>query len=104
MRISDWSSDVCSSDLTATGAMTVDDAATTGTGADDRRVFYGPGSFNPSPILQTGASAPDLSAITLSTPGAIAASDVAAFHNLTIPAGGAELGRASCRERVCRYA
>src|SRR3546814_5770571 len=72
--------------------MTVDDAATTGTGADDRRVFYGPGSFNPSPILQTGASVPDLSAITLSTPGAIAASDVAAFHNLTIAAGGAVTG------------
>src|SRR3546814_4537303 len=49
-------SDVTAGDdlsVTATGAMTVDDAATTGTGADDRRVFYGPGSFNPSPILRS---------------------------------------------------
>src|SRR3546814_3710608 len=104
-------SDVTAGDdlsVTATGAMTVDDAATTGTGADDRRVFYGPGSFNPSPILQTGASAPDLSAITLSTPGAIPASDVAAFHNLPIAAAAAvpgtrlppSIGRASGREKV----
>src|SRR3546814_19650660 len=75
--------------------MTVDDAATTGTGADDRRVFYGPGSFKPSPILQAGASPPELSAITPSTPGAIAASDVAALHNLPLAAGGPVEGTGS---------
>src|SRR3546814_1254625 len=80
-------SDVTAGDdlsVTATGAMTVDDAATTGTGADYSRIFYGPVSFNPSPILQNGANAPDLSAINQSTHVEITAIDVTSNNQLTL--------------------
>ena len=81
-------------DLTvgATGAMIVADAATTGTGSDGRSLVYAACCSNPIPFLQIVTSTPDLSNVTLSSPGTIAASDIAAFDNLTIAAGGAVTG------------
>lgn len=84
-------------DVTSGGAMTISNAATLGTGADDRRVVYetGPasGSSPPVTILQIQSSTPDLSNATLSAPTAtINATDVTAFSNLTATAGGTVTG------------
>ena len=84
-------------DVTAGGAMTISNAATLGTGADDRRVVYelGPSSGSAPPVmmLQIQSSTPDLSNATLSAPTAtINAADVTAFSNLSATAGGAVTG------------
>src|SRR3546814_8477444 len=83
MRISDWSSDVCSSDLTV---VQVAEAA----GRGGREEFVG--------IL----------AMILIGPGPLPMRFVAQQQHAPFPAGrhdlvGAELGRASCRDRVCQY-
>src|SRR3546814_1631620 len=82
MRISDWSSDVCSSDLGdhPCGAMT-------------SSYTYGPGS------RPTGRAAPG------GCRGILQPSDAGgppASSGLITP-GQHEIGRASCRERVCQY-
>lgn len=84
-------------EVTSGGAMTISNAATLGTGADDRRVVYetGPASGSSPPILmlQIQSSTPDLSNATLSAPTAtINATDVIAFSNLTATAGGTVTG------------
>src|SRR3546814_5636642 len=66
MRISDWSSDVCSSDLTATERLTV--------------FTNGILAFSSTTLL----------AIT-------------ATERLTVFNTETQIGRASCRERVCQY-
>src|SRR3546814_4626656 len=68
MRISDWSSDVCSSDLGGGGQP-------------------GPGGHRGGRDLRLGGRGDP-------------AHPVAASHH---PARGGEIGRASCRERVCQY-
>src|SRR3546814_9904549 len=72
MRISDWSSDVCSSDLGLAGVIKVDSA-----GLYDGHV----------------GEAPD-----------VRARAVAGSHGYDLSGLRAkEIGRASCRERVCQY-
>src|SRR3546814_2570810 len=81
MRISDWSSDVCSSDLFSYRG--------------DKKVAYGewdaylPGSRMHAPWLDEGEAA---------------GNDALGGGELqTIGAGPRQIGRASCRERVCQY-
>src|SRR3546814_1428581 len=84
MRISDWSSDVCSSDLPR---------------LLEQRAPAGEGEIMPRKFVRSHAR------------GALASAAVAAL--LTVSAGTAgaqdakefydEIGRASCRERVCQY-
>src|SRR3546814_9930783 len=69
MRISDWSSDVCSSDLVSGGATAIDCSDT---------------------LLRTDSEGMELVGIGLNNIIAVAMND-------------AEIGRASCRERVCQY-
>src|SRR3546814_9450386 len=69
MRISDWSSDVCSSDL-APGAV--------------------PGYFVAAHLLVIAG--------IVDQPVAVDGAGTAGFPNIA-----AEIGRASCRERVCQY-
>src|SRR3546814_4924250 len=76
MRISDWSSDVCSSDLTATCGQS-SSAAIAAQKARQRACSESAGS---------SISCHQISAI----PGKL--------HS-----GQREIGRASCRERVCQY-
>src|SRR3546814_4067104 len=71
VRISDWSSDVCSSDLR-------------GVGADDDRVI-----------------AADIAEAMRRTAFEVIAIARAEYAHLL--AHGNQLGRASCRERVCQY-
>src|SRR3546814_16418519 len=83
MRISDWSSDVCSSDLT-------------------------PGSQWPSamPTIMHSAthSVSQRSNVFMAGfDGPMAASDMAFLSGDALAAGVDQIGRASCRERVCQY-
>src|SRR3546814_1162186 len=79
MRISDWSSDVCSSDLRTPGADAADRH-----GSGDRRGAGGSGGCR---------GAPESGRLVVAGPAAhpgFSATDV-------------EIGRASCRERVVKY-
>src|SRR3546814_1639606 len=84
MRISDWSSDVCSSDLAEAGiAFAQLDAYVCG---------VGPGSFAG---VRIGVSFVKGLALAHERP-------VVAVSSLAMLAA-PEIGRASCRERVCQY-
>src|SRR3546814_1356457 len=83
MRISDWSSDVCSSDLVAGAGGGVDGG---GDGVEAR--------LRGLPLGQ--ARAGDLEGADLGDGGA----DHAGEGGVAAPQ---EIGRASCRERVCQY-
>src|SRR3546814_3303123 len=79
MRISDWSSDVCSSDLAADAVERVLQRER----VDDRGQH--------AHVVGRGA-------LHAARGGRNAAEDVAATHHQAD-----EIGRASCRERVCQY-
>src|SRR3546814_2177800 len=84
MRISDWSSDVCSSDLVKDGNQRVDLRRAGGVLHDHDRL--------PPFFFLRVADAP--------IHHARARVDSAAVE---LAAAGDEIGRASCRERVCQY-
>src|SRR3546814_15370072 len=91
MRISDWSSDVCSSDLhsdihASIRAVNgpVDDSIRSDKLFDYRLIAVG------APSVASGAW-------PLRTPAAL--KNATLLHSLARP----EIGRASCRERVCQY-
>src|SRR3546814_6445974 len=84
MRISDWSSDVCSSDLQPVGKAGLDDVL------DDRVVNVALGNFRR--VLRGQHHSVDFGRLAIDiTEG-----------NLRLGIG-AQIGRASCRERVCQY-
>src|SRR3546814_1795891 len=86
MRISDWSSDVCSSDLQPSGAEGSDalEFSVKQVKLQAGRVFLRPAGSRPEGIVLE-----DLD---------LEVNNVAA--NSAMPA---KIGRASCRERVCQY-
>src|SRR3546814_19397245 len=99
MRISDWSSDVCSSDLTPVEQ----DSATLDLGA-----LTLPQAIPLSLPSQLAQQRPDIRAAEAQLHQASANVGVATanlYPNLTISGsyGAQEIGRASCRERVCQY-
>src|SRR3546814_10547068 len=74
MRISDWSSDVCSSDL----------------------LFL--------VIAHDGCARPHAITRAVSVAATVAAyADMRAVIIVSLPNAGLQIGRASCRERVCQY-
>src|SRR3546814_3057003 len=75
MRISDWSSDVCSSDLLP------------GASYADQGILFGDGFYTSAQNYLGAVGIP-------SAPNYLAIAGVATQ---------AEIGRASCRERVCQY-
>src|SRR3546814_3026744 len=89
MRISDWSSDVCSSDLAATCAAAA--LALAGCGGGKK---------------QTGAVMAPSQVTTIGVNSYLwrASLDSLSFMPLLqSDSAGGEIGRASCRERVCQY-
>src|SRR3546814_10735542 len=98
MRISDWSSDVCSSDLLPLGAvaMVISRRALTRlhTPRIKRPVDY------PGAVLMTIALAPLLIGITRVGQGAPWLDEL--NMELLGASIAAKIGRASCRERVCQ--
>src|SRR3546814_4914307 len=88
MRISDWSSDVCSSDLTLITAP----AATTVTTAKARKT---------SSVKSTRSSAEG--GVGGAALGDLGFEPVPDCQQLLLVDDVLEIGRASCRERVCQY-
>src|SRR3546814_9859545 len=85
MRISDWSSDVCSSDLNQAGLERTQNDVLSG---DDDRLFV---SRLVDLVNNSGAKDGSVK-LTIDRKA-----QVAAYKGLL------EIGRASCRERVCQY-
>src|SRR3546814_6585958 len=84
MRISDWSSDVCSSDLTAFVML----------------LFAGVLAL----IMRAQLAVPDNDLVSASTFNQLFTLHGSMMMFLfAIPMFEAEIGRASCRERVCQY-
>src|SRR3546814_1155254 len=110
MRISDWSSDVCSSDLPRSGAPTIQVEMTRHTPTQDSRTLVR--SF-------TGKKADDVGAILAQAVGVLAAQAEEDWKRETLlqfqgqqrmqvsvplrQLGDSEIGRAECRERGVRY-
>src|SRR3546814_13463350 len=105
MRISDWSSDVCSSDLAIIGALadTLENGGDVGAAAATAL-----GDLKASVDHLTGVRASigargarlDLEQTRAADAGAAREIDRSAIEDTDITA---EIGRASCRERVCQY-
>src|SRR3546814_12026246 len=96
MRISDWSSDVCSSDLTRQGEARI---------AIKPDANIRPGGFASARIMAGSADQPLLpeSAVQSDSSGAFV---MVVNQNNEVerrPVTLGEIGRASCRERVCQY-
>src|SRR3546814_11293886 len=98
MRISDWSSDVCSSDLTLTGQTEQNayhlrelEKAFTAYKAEMDKRFADPAAVDPAAADPTA------------TPASLAPVVKAPTTAAAAPAKKPEIGRASCRERVCQY-
>src|SRR3546814_12045222 len=100
MRISDWSSDVCSSDLVAVEIPPAFEAEAF-VNVDFRRPSGGgdqpEGGPGTAPVGHFGGE------FILAVADLDRAGVVAAEHDRAIIIGDAEIGRASCRERVCQY-
>src|SRR3546814_10296200 len=90
MRISDWSSDVCSSDLELAG----------GRGGRAARLQRG-AEGDLAIVLVEDILTPEFNRPTLlRSPDA----DTGVEHRIAVlPLFGEQIGRASCRERVCQY-
>src|SRR3546814_14231277 len=89
MRISDWSSDVCSSDLLVQG-FNQHGAALAAADADGRHAALGAAALERVKQVQHNARA--------GRPHRVPAG-----HGPAIDVDLGELGRAPCRERVCQY-
>src|SRR3546814_4503714 len=97
MRISDWSSDVCSSDLNTT----VTGSGDVGIQLASNATFIGFGNVQSIPAAGLRAFVATNNTGTIrSSSGSFVSTGNAA---VTITGPGGQIGRASCRERVCQY-
>src|SRR3546814_15734585 len=102
MRISDWSSDVCSSDLRLIGAATPHAARIVTFGLDrgaDVQAIETMRTATGGTFVTARLGAEELS-YTLAQPGAHWVSNSLAVLAAVQAAGGDPIGRASCQERV----
>src|SRR3546814_1507171 len=99
MRISDWSSDVCSSDLFAERI-----AAKYGFSRDDLDRFALESHHRAAAATTRGDFADEIVPLTIQTPEGEQQHkiDEGIRFDATLDGIG-EIGRASCRERVCQY-
>src|SRR3546814_15524467 len=110
MRISDWSSDVCSSDLGTVHAQSIPLVVLTSNGTRElsdalrRRCLYHfvdyPTEAKEARILTTRM--PQIDA-TLALQIAAFVASVRKEDLRKVPGVAEQIGRASCRERVCQY-
>src|SRR3546814_20028793 len=108
MRISDWSSDVCSSDLNSDGrshgSVRLIDALAQSYNHATVRVGMGVGPKRLAMLLEKLAgieAAPNPSLILGSVDQSPYA--MAQLYQFLASGGEIQIGRASCRERVCQY-
>src|SRR3546814_12228466 len=97
MRISNWGSDVCASDLTASPATTATDPPSRRTTATAFKMHAG--SPNGAIMIRNTLLALACAVGLLATAQIAQAADAPQRAQ----AGPGEIGRASCRERVCQY-
>src|SRR3546814_13397655 len=113
MRISDWSSDVCSSDLPVEQGVTTSLGNNFDTGGGDpcdvRGVYRnGPNGAQVAALcVAQGIPATDIGTWQVNgtgVPSLISGNlDLKEETGDSITIGAVEIGRASCRERVCQY-
>src|SRR3546814_11265667 len=98
MRISDWSSDVCSSDLSPTPAQ-LDALISPAVGAFGLQNVTGT-PYDPTTVYAVVDARSQNTAFQ-----AIEGVDLSAQYRFDLPTGEAllQIGRASCRESVCQY-
>src|SRR3546814_21065178 len=89
MRISDWSSDVCSSDLIADDSVSVDDDASR----------YAEIAHEATDIVQMLGIVPDF----LTAVDGVVFNGTMVARLFTHQAAHDQIGSATCRERVCQY-
>src|SRR3546814_17824065 len=104
MRISDWSSDVCSSDLGKAESVTVTpDNLSEFTGV--RKFRHGMGDLEDQVGAVTGLAWTEVGGelLTIEAVTASGKGQVRTTGKLGEVMTASEIGRASCRERVCQY-
>src|SRR3546814_6582221 len=113
MRISDWSSDVCSSDLMARAEFTLDQRTDEGGRLTPFYTNYRPniafgggqpmkceffteqeGGHKPGTVGEIGMTCPATTSVGQA---------FTAYERKRLIGRGVKIGRASCRERVCQY-
>src|SRR3546814_18098629 len=115
MRISDWSSDVCSSDLNIGAARaaffpTISLTGTLGTLSTALSGLFKDGSYTYTgspgaslPLFDFGRRSGNLEYARASQKVAVATYEKAVQTAFREVSDALEIGRASCRERVCQY-
>src|SRR3546814_8133396 len=105
MRISDWSSDVCSSDLGMTMPAPASSAAKPATKAPAKKAKKKPVSAPPAPASHTmdDMKGMDHSAMPGMNHGTMSTMPMPAKQAASAAPADDKIGRASCRERVCQY-
>src|SRR3546814_6208726 len=107
MRISDWSSDVCSSDLTCSAIADIPGASHTAAGPSAERtagyVMPTPWEANLDPSDNVDFYADFGEPTSEGTAPVLTAGEIIASFTVITTAAATEIGRASCRERVCQY-
>src|SRR3546814_5796885 len=102
MRISDWSSDVCSSDLKQAIVLTAQNEDSIGNDpVKANAVWVGGDYLNVSFMFNYGGSQPHAVNLVKNSLSSGTSEDVIAleFHHNSY----GKIGRASCRESVCQY-
>src|SRR3546814_16924450 len=103
MRISDWSSDVCSSDLLDRAGRDARDDIDGNPAVDDQ---FMDGIDLEGALCAATAQHDRETTCHVGSPSeqrTVYRSSVAESGSFGLPRRGSEIGRASCRERVCRY-
>src|SRR3546814_15231386 len=99
MRISDWSSDVCSSDLALGRAVDTDTEANAFVQRQDGWVLTRAGV----PTVMVGGSFANMKILEDFLRGPYHKPGDDLDRPLVLEGAAEEIGRASCRERVCQY-
>src|SRR3546814_3571427 len=96
MRISDWSSDVCSSDLPVPGGSFVPLASVATISVEDGPNQISRENGKRRVVVQANVRGRDVGSVVADAQAAIA-------RDVKLPAGSYQIGSASWRERVCPY-
>src|SRR3546814_5887079 len=96
MRISDWSSDVCSSDLLLDGSGGTHTDALRGIQSADAMLVFSVAPYSRASIDAARYAAERRATIVAVTDSVVSPLAALTRHVL-------QIGRASCRERVCQY-